>query len=305
MKKFTTIFLALVMAFSLTACGGAKEEKNEVKTDKKEDVKDKKEEKPEKKEKEDPEFEEAIIVDNDEIKISLTGVEPNDDYGYIIKTYIENKTEDTDLTFTAQSASVNSLDVPVSFYNSVSGGKRANDEITLDSQNWKEIKLGKVTEIALNLEVYDTEYEDVYNETVYIYPEGQDNVKAFERKSKDTDQVILDNDYARITVIGTSYDDIWGYGLELYLENKTDSYVMFGVDNVYVNGYDIDPYFANSVLPGASKFETMSWDEEEFDANGIDGVEGIEDVEFNVRVYDNEDWSLDNFVDEVVTYVNE
>ena len=75
--------------------------------------------------------------------------------------------------------------------------------------------------------------------------------------------------------------------------------MMFSWDDVSVNGYMIDPFWATSVSAGNKKITTISFSSSKFTDNGIDKVE---EIEFELRVYDDENWMAKDFVKDVFTY---
>lgn len=141
----------------------------------------------------------------------------------------------------------------------------------------------------------DWEAEDVASETVHIYPYGEDKAVTFVRESQDSDNVIVDNDYVTAIITGYEEDSIWGYTANLFLVNKTDKEVMFSVDEASVNGYMIDPFWANSVGAGKCAFSTIAWSDDSLEENNISEVESIE---FTFSASDNEDWTADYFANE-------
>ena len=73
---------------------------------------------------------------------------------------------------------------------------------------------------------------------------------------------------------------------------------MFTAEDVSVNGFMLDPFYATSVDAGKCAFSDMSWFESDFEENGITDVENIE---FTLRVYNEEDWSDEDFANELIT----
>ncbi|MCC8103598.1 MAG: hypothetical protein LIP11_15535, partial [Clostridiales bacterium] len=62
--------------------------------------------------------------------------------------------------------------------------------------------------------------------------------------------------------------------------------------------FNICQYWAEEVYAGKCAFDTMSWDFDDFEENGI---EDVEEIEFVIRVYDYDDWSADDILNEIVT----
>lgn len=238
-------------------------------------------------------FEEKIVTDNEFCKITVTEYEVDNLFGSELKIALENKSQDTTYTFSVDNVSVNGVQVPSLMVTDVAPGKKANDSITLLDETLEENGIKEYTDIEITFSVSDSDdwmADPVTVVKTNIYPYGEENAYKFERQSLKTDIVIVDNDKVTAIVTGFTTDDIWGYCANIYLVNKTDRSFMVTVDDVSVNGYMCDPFFAESVESGKCSFASMSWSDSDFEDNGITDVETIE---FIFRVYD-----LDNFLDE-------
>lgn len=329
MKKFLIILLALAMVLSLAACGedgadgrddgpsvsaGDKGETPEGPgTPEKPEEPDEPEaldtpeepETPEVPEEEPPEdavtFEGLLAVDNDQCSINITSIETDPIWGYTLKTVVENKSGEKIYMFSVESATVNGVMCDPFFASEVAPGKKSNEEISISDSAFRDNDIGEYTDIALSFRVYDSgdwTAEPVARETVHVYPYGQERAAAYVRESKPEDVVLVDND--SVTVIATGYteDPIWGWTVELYLVNKTDKSVMFSAQEASVNGFMVDPFFATEVSSGACAFAGMSWSKSSFEENSITEVE---EVEFELKAYDSNDWLADPMAQEVVT----
>ena len=303
MKKLLALLLALLMMFSFVACE-KDSDKDTDKDDDKSSVTDKNDGSGEK-EDDDKElefvFEETVVVDNDECLIKITDIDSEDFFGYTLKAELENKSSDKTYVFSVDSASVNGVQCSPLFYSEIAAGKKAKEDISFGGDQLEEKGITEYTDIELTFRVYDSEdwmADDIAVETVNIYPYGEENATKFVRESKDTDNVIMDNEYAKVTVIECGKDEFWGYTASLYIENKSDKTLMISADDVAVNGYMADPLFATSVSEGKVAFSSMSWSDETFEENGITDVE---EIEFTLTVTDADDWLADSFAEEVIT----
>ena len=246
-------------------------------------------------------FEEVTVVDNDECAIKITDIDADNMWGDTLKVYLENKNDEKTYMYSVVSASVNGIEVDPLFANKVAAGKKANKEINFMDDGLKKNGI-EFTDIAMTFRVYDSnelaDYEEVARETVHVYPLGEENATLFVREEQASDQVLIDNEKCKATVIGTENDSILGYTLNLYLENKSDSSVMFYVEDVSVNGYMIDPFWARSVSAGNVAFSDMSFSTSAFEENNI---ETVEDIELTIRAYNYEDYSANDYAKETVT----
>lgn len=245
-------------------------------------------------------FESLTVVDNDECAIIITGIDPDNIWGYTLSVNLENKSSDKTYMFSVSSAAVNGVQCDPFFATEVAAGKKSVDNISFSDSDIKKNGI-EFTDIELTFRVYDSNdwtADNVAMETVHVYPYGEDKAEVFERTPQSSDNIIIDNEYVTVTVIGYEEDNIWGYTVDLFLQNKTDTEVMFSVDEASVNGYMVDPFWATSVLPGKCAFKAMYWSDTALEESGITE---IEEIEFVFRVYDYEDWTADDIVNETIT----
>lgn len=110
--------------------------------------------------------------------------------------------------------------------------------------------------------------------------------------------VLVDNQEVTFKITNVTNDPIWGYTLKVFMENKTDLDLMFTVENVSINGYMCDPFWATSVSAGKKANQSISWLESTLKENGI---EAVEEITFTLRAYDNNDWLAEDVFSETFT----
>lgn len=197
-------------------------------------------------------------------------------------------------------AAVNGVEWEPFFAAEVAPGKKSNNEISF-SDNEKEALIPVFTDIELEIRVHDSNdwmADDVAHETIHIYPLGEDKATIYVREPQSTDTVIVENDQIAMIVTGYEKDSIWGYTANVYLVNKTDTALTFSADNVSVNGFMCDPFWATEVAAGKVAFSSISWSDSSFEENGITDVE---EIEMDIRIHDADDWMADNIFEETVT----
>ena len=107
--------------------------------------------------------------------------------------------------------------------------------------------------------------------------------------------VLLDEDYATVTLKGYNPEDSWGAELELELVNKADYEIMFAARETSVNGIAFDPAWANSVPAGQTE---TSWITFDWDRMEDYGINYLQEILLGFDIYNNEDWQADHlFVD--------
>ena len=246
-------------------------------------------------------FTESVVVDNEQCTIKITKFEEDIIWGTTLKVFLENKSADKKYMFAADALYVNGLEIEPLFATEVESGKKSNESLILTLSEEEEKELGTITEIEVKFRVYDSDEimsDNVAEATAKIYPYGEDKAQKYTREDKSTDTVLVNNDSVKIIVIGYTEDEIWGYSANLYIENKTDKELMISADDVSVNGYMIDPFFATSVGSEKCRFADISWFTDAFEENEI---EKVTDIEFNLRVYDSDNWEAKDVYNEKVT----
>jgi len=132
-----------------------------------------------------------------------------------------------------------------------------------------------------------------------VTPKSQDSEptsKPDKVKYTIADQVLVDNEVCTFKIVKAEEDDFWGFKVKVYCENKTaDKNLMFSVDDVSVNGYLIDPYWANTVAPGKKNNGELTFNSDYFDEAGITAAD---EIRFKLKVYDSDDWEADYFVED-------
>lgn len=300
MKKLAALILALMLMLSLTACGSAALPENNIGTDPA-PVGDEKEDNIEKNNADFAEFNEIVVVDNEICLIKITDIEPDKEWGLTFKTYLENRSADTSYMFSVEKASINGVDCDPMFAAEVSPGKKANEDINFPPEKVNEDIIGIYSDVEMNIQVFnadDFSAPAVADETIHIYPYGEDKATKFVREAQDTDVVLVDNEDVTVIVTECAPRKNWGYCVYLYFVNKTDQNMMFSTDDVSVNGFMVDPYYSTIISAGKSKFDFMCWYGTSLEDNGITDVE---EIEFAYTVSNRDDWTAEDFADGTIT----
>lgn len=244
-----------------------------------------------------------IIVDNEYCTFKIVKAEVDELWGFQLRAFCENKTEDKTLMFTLDGVSVNGYMCDPFYASEVASGKKSNGTINF-YDFLEEMETPMADEIVFTLRVYNSDdwsEDDIVNERFVIYPTGlsEDEIEYPERRTTETEKVLVDDENITIVVLDTEVDDFWGYTVNCYFENKTDKLLMFSWDDVSVNGFMIDPFFAARVTPGMRCYTSASFSDSDFEENGITSVE---EIEFLMRVFDYDDWFADALYSNVETY---
>ena len=243
-----------------------------------------------------------VLVDNDSVSIISTGYEYDKSQGHVVYLFIHNKTSLT-LQIAAENVSVNGLMTNPDCYHLAKPGSYSFGSIQWSQYTYddlfEEIELGDFTDIEFTIRAYDYDNwssEDLANETVHIYPKGQENATKYVRKVQSSDQTLVNNEYA--TIIATNFGESdSGYTVDLFLANKTDMTVDFDVANVSINGLMASVYMDETLTAGKAAFATLTWYDSDF--NGVD-IGEFTDIEMTFTVKESENWYADALVNETI-----
>ncbi len=116
-----------------------------------------------------------------------------------------------------------------------------------------------------------------------------------QQQSKFEETVLVDNANILFKITSVENDPVWGYTLKVQIENRTDKDLMFSLNDVSVNGYMCDPFFATTVTAGMKANKDISFSISSFKEIGI---QQVTDIAFELRVYDSNNLAVDEILEE-------
>lgn len=231
-------------------------------------------------------IEEMVLLDENGIKITATGMEDGW-FGTDLMLLIENNTAQN-LTIQARNASVNGYMVDTMMSVDVAAGKKANDSLTFSTTGLKECNIETVAVMEFAFTAFDTDNWEDYMTSSQITVETS-AAATYEQTYDDSGTVFYDADGIKIIGKGLSADDsIWGPGLMVYIENNTEKNFTVQVRDTSVNGFMVDTSMSQDVLAGKKAITAVTFFSESLEANGITD---ITDIETSFHVFDMESWN--------------
>lgn len=247
-------------------------------------------------------FESFTPIDTEECAVTINDAYLNEDGSYTVEMSMENKTADQELDFSIDATALNGVETADPKFISCPEAGSTEDRI-LTIPSLKEIGIENATDVMLYFDIrkYGADGQPpLAEQAVHIYPDGEENAQKYERENIDSDQVLIDNDQVSVTVINVDPNgkDEWGEmdtcNIQLFLENKTDSLVMFAFQSVSINGNVIDEYdygyYERKVEGGDGAVYSVSVPKDKIKAKGI---ENTEKVGFTVLAYSYSTWDFE------------
>ena len=219
---------------------------------------------------------ELAIVDNDECVITLTGIDSDNEEGYAMTFYFENKS--SEYSDIIPSAEINGVGINAEFSVSLEDG-RGEGTLIFPKDELERAGINEISEIGLYIWVYDKDTGftagTVVQEIHYFYPDGEETAETLEYEGADSDNVLLDNGNIKASVTGIEEQDD-GYVVNMYLKNKTDSLMFITV----LDGSEQLWYYF--LMPGAWTLTSVEISESTLSEIGVnDFSSGIENIDFS------------------------
>lgn len=244
-----------------------------------------------------------VLADNENCRFTVTDAQFNVHLGLQLSVLCENLS-DRPLMFSWNNVSVCGYMYDPLWAEEVAAGKKVNSTIGIDTYALEQMEVSSVDEISFTLTVQDSEEfmnEPVVQENHTIYPTGKTAESAHfpEYRHKNGETVIVDNE--DITFIIESVDDELAdfYTLRCYMNNKTEKNLMLSWENVSVNGFMVNPFWACAVSAGKQAYTDIIFYRADLEEQDI---EVVQEIEFNLLVSDSDDWEADFLLDEVYTF---
>lgn len=218
-------------------------------------------------------IEETVILDQNGLKITATGLEDSF-MGEELKLLVENNSEQN-LTVQSHASSVNGYMITNIMSIDVAGGKKVNDALTLTASEMEDCGITSITDLAFTLHVFNTDTWETVFDTPLI--ELKTNLNGTVTQTyDDSGNVVYDAGGIRIITKGKTDDSILGPGILVYVENNTTENIMVQTRNVSINGFMVDTYYSPEILPGKRSLSSLTISDTSLTENGITDITSAE-----------------------------
>ena len=191
------------------------------------------------------------IVSNSDCAVTVRGFEESADK-YTLLLAMENKTDEV-ASFNVTLRGINGYALEDMAYGiwdeAVEPEDTVNKRLEFPKEEYEIYQLGDVELVTLDLDVYeDDDWDNLFQGTVSFRPDGKDpaGYTAPEKMAFAQEQTILDQDGVLVTFGSPTVDEWNDFYVLIYFENTTDSDVEIDMDNVRVNGKELE--FGSNML---------------------------------------------------------
>lgn len=243
-------------------------------------------------------IEEAVIFDQDGIKITAKSFNEKGTFGPEVKLLIENDSAKS-ITVQSRNTSVNGYMVETMMSSDVAAGKKANDSLTLMRSDLETIGIKIVADIEFGFHIFDSETGDSICDSDMVRIETS-AAEGFTYSYDDSGNQVYNDNGVEIVVKGLSENDSWlGPAVVVYIHNSGSRDVTVQTRDVSINGFMVEPVFSSDVVAGKHAVDTITFLSSDLEENGI---ETIESIELSFHVFDMSSW--DSIVDTEPVTIN-
>lgn len=239
---------------------------------------------------------EQVIFDQDNIKITVTGFDPDGSFiGCELTLLVENNS-DKCITVQARNVSVNGYMVDTSMSAEVMPGKKDNTALTISSSSLEECNIEKIANIEFCFHIFDSESWDTFidSDTIVIKTSCFD---TYTQSYDDNGELIYEDEEIRIISKGIKSDGFLGPELVLYIENNSTKNLTIQARDTSINGFMVSPAFSAEVVNGKKILSSITFLSSEIEENNI---ADFENIETSFHIFEMENWESSKDTDVIV-----
>lgn len=235
-------------------------------------------------------IEEAVLVDEQGVKITAKSLSGDEIFGPELNLLIENNAG-KDLTFQCRNASVNGYMVDTMMSVDVADGKKANDTLTFMNSDLELSGIRDIADMEISFHIFDSNW-NTYLDTPQIQIKTS-TADSYNYVYDDSGELAFEGNGIKVVVKGLDETSSFvGPGIVVYIANKSDKDITLQVRDVSVNGYMVDAIFSPNVLSGKHCIDTIAFMSSDLEANNITE---IDNVELSFHIFEESSW--DTIVD--------
>ena len=229
------------------------------------------------------------IYDGNNIVINLNGVDYKNDSIYVIYE-VENNRENS-IEMGIERLSVDGVDYNNSYYRNVPAGKKALMVAFIYYRDMERVGIENIHSVVADFSFSDLisdEFEQMKNLKATTTLEAQQA-----KDPTETAELLYEDDYVAVWGIGLEENDMGypgAYSSDIYyglfIKNKVDQFLRFGIGEFTVNDYANDTYMYKEISNLGQGYAEIYISKFDLDLMGIEFPGGIKNLEFIVEAID-------------------
>ena len=229
---------------------------------------------------------EKIIYNQNDIVVTVTGIEYDGLLGPQIGVLIENNSTQN-ITILTRNSSVNGYMIDFHMSSHVLAGKKAYSGIVILNDNLQFANIDKIADIEFSLHIIESTSFDTIADSDQISL-STNVASSYIQTYDDSGVALYDENGIRIIAKGLSLDsNFFGPELILYIENNSDKCITIQSRDSSINGFMIDAIMSDELLPGKRIIGGMTFSSSRLEESKISDIETIETV---FHIFDTNTW---------------
>lgn len=232
----------------------------------------------------------GVVIDNEWYSVKIVSLEKNEQSEYVLCVRFENKS-DRKLLFGTENHAVNGADVSCGWTHLETEPRACvTKEYIYEQEDLDEYAITEITGVMFELKIQDRgahPYWPIAECNVFYYPQGEEDYEPYQHIVSEGDAFIGEDEGFKMIVTGIACDDDSEYVLGVYFENKLDCPITIYLDDVFINGFQLEPwrYRTATMGPNRSGYDTFGLGGYVWDAFHIPE---ITELSFSVAVWSEE-----------------
>lgn len=214
-----------------------------------------------------------VLYDENNIKITATGIKVDEIFGPEISVLIENNS-DKSITVQPRNGCVNGYMSDFQMSSDIAPGKKVNDSITI-MEDLDRIGVAQIAQLECSFTIFDSSTYDTIIDTSII-PIVTNLSDEYIQEYNAEGTVLYDSDGIKIVSKGIIDSEIWGPELLLYIENNTEKFITVQSRDTSINGYMVNPSMSSEITPGRKIVDELTFFSNELEENGISEISELE-----------------------------
>ena len=243
---------------------------------------------------------EVTVFDTEDYALKIKSTDVSNITEPTLYAQCTNKSKDMYI-FYMESSFIDGVEAPTLWMYESEAGTDEETPIGFFMDEFEKLGVKEITDFEMTISVYEESLDNppLDQQTIHIFPNGAENAKVYEHETAEGEQVICDTPEAKATVIECGMDELGEYSVWLWLENKTDSEIMFTSSDEYLNGRKAaDPSFSWAVGAHRSAYTRITWYADELSSMNITDVD---EVSLELHVFDSTDLEKPDYFKQEVT----
>lgn len=219
-------------------------------------------------------IEEQVLFEQDDVKVTATGLETDPIWGEGIKLLVENNGT-KDIGVGCNALIVNDYMISDLFSTTIAAGKKDYETLRLSSDGLKAAGIENIGRIEIYFHTFDADSYMTISDIDCVTIETS-AVGSMDETPNDSGQELYSEDGIRIVGKYVDEDSFWGAAVLLYIENESSENKIIQCDDMSVNGFMVTPYFSQTVYAGKKSISEITLMSSELEENNITSVDDIE-----------------------------